>query len=188
MNKQEFLQLAQYHPIAAGIKTQEDREYALAAHTKLLFLLKGDALSLAPYITEAHEQGKRVIVHVDLMSGIGKDRAGIEYLRQMGADGIITSRSQLIVAGRAEGILTIQRLLLLDDSGLEAGVRTIARSQPDVIEVLPGIIFPEVGVRLRKLLKGPFIAGGFLRTRKNVDRVLAAGATLCSSSTHELWH
>jgi glycerol uptake operon antiterminator len=126
-------------------------------------------------------------VHVDLVSGVGKDRAGIQYLRQIGVDAIITSRSQLVTAGKAEGLVTIQRLLLVDDSALETGARTIARAAPDIVEILPGIIFPEVAPTLKQLLPGPFIAGGFIRTTADVARIHAAGAILSSSSTYALW-
>jgi glycerol uptake operon antiterminator len=119
---------------------------------------------------------------------VGKDRVGIQYLHDIGVDAIITSRSQLVSAGKAEGLITIQRLLLLDDSALETGVRTIARAAPDIVEVLPGIIFPEMAPILRQLLPGPFIAGGFIRSAADVARIQAAGALLSSSSTYKLWH
>ncbi|HLZ81763.1 MAG TPA: glycerol-3-phosphate responsive antiterminator, partial [Ktedonobacteraceae bacterium] len=144
MIKQEFLRLAHQFPVAAAMKSNEDMQIALKSDAMLLFLLKGDAFQIAPFITEAHQLGKGVVVHVDLVSGIGKDRAGIQYLRQIGVDAIITSRSQLVSAGRAEGLTTIQRLLLLDDSALDNGVRSIARAAPDIVEILPGIIFPEI--------------------------------------------
>lgn len=187
MTKQEFLRLARLHPVAAAIKSGEDMQAALDADAPLLFMLKGDAFQLAPSVVEAHRRGKGLVVHVDLVSGIGKDRAGIQYLHSIGVDAIITSRSQLVAAGKAEGLVTIQRLLLLDDSALETGVRTIARAAPDFVEVLPGIIFPEVAATLQHLLAGPFIAGGFIRTAADVARIRDAGAILSSSSTYELW-
>ncbi len=187
MIKQEFLRLARQFSVAAAMKSDEDMQVALESDALLLFLLKGDAFQLAPFIAQAHQRGKGVVVHVDLVSGIGKDRAGIQYLRQMGVDAIITSRSQLVSAGRAEGLTTIQRLLLLDDSALDTGVRTIARAAPDIVEILPGIIFPEVAQILQRLLPGPFIAGGFIRTAADVTRMQAAGSILSSSSTYTLW-
>jgi glycerol uptake operon antiterminator len=187
MIKQEFLRLALQFPVAAALKSNEDMQIALTSDALLLFLLKGDAFQIGSFVTEAHQRGKGVVVHVDLVSGIGKDRAGIQYLRQIGVDAIITSRSQLVTAGRAEGLTTIQRLLLLDDSALDNGVRSIARAAPDVVEVLPGIIFPEVAQTLQRLLPGPFIAGGFIRTAADVARVQAAGSILSSSSTYTLW-
>jgi glycerol uptake operon antiterminator len=188
MQKQEFLRLARLFPVAAAIKSSEDMQVALNSDALLLFVLKGDAFQLDPLVNQAHQRGKGLVVHVDLVSGIGKDRAGIQYLHQIGVDAVITSRSQLVSAGRAEGLITIQRLLLLDDSALESGVRTIARAAPDIVEILPGIIFPEVAPTLQQLLPGPFIAGGFIRTTVDVARVQAAGAILSSSSTYQLWH
>src|SRR6266851_10104505 len=188
MIKQEFLRLAHQYPVAAAMKSQEDMQVALDSDARLLFLLKGDAFQLAPFVRQAHERGKGFVVHVDLVSGIGKDRAGIQYLHQIGVDAIITSRSQLVAAGHAEGVVTIQRLLLVDDSALETGVRTIARAAPDIVEILPGIIFPEVASTLQQLLPGPFIAGGFIREAAEVARIRAAGAILSSSSTSALWY
>jgi glycerol uptake operon antiterminator len=187
MIKQEFLRLARMYPVAAALKSTDDMAVALSSDAALLFILKGDAFQLASFLSQAHRRGKGVVVHVDLVSGIGKDRPGIQFLRQIGVDAIITSRSHLIAAGRAEGLTTIQRLLLLDDAALEAGVKTIARAQPDVVEVLPGIIFPEVASKLEQVLSGPFIAGGFIRTAADVTRIQASGAILSSSSTHALW-
>src|SRR6266567_3764142 len=183
MIKQEFLRLARQFPVAAAMKSNEDMQVALESDALLLFLLKGDAFQLAPFVLEAHQRGKGVVVHVDLVSGIGKDRAGIQYLHQIGIDAIITSRSQLVSAGRAEVLTTIQRLLLVDDSALDTGVRTIARAAPDIVEILPGIIFPEVAPTLQRLLPGPFIAGGFIRSSAE-----AARGILSSSSTYTLWY
>ncbi len=188
MTKQEFLRLAHRFPVAAALKSHDDIEVALASEVLLLFMLKGDAFQLEPFIEQAHKRGKGFVVHVDLVSGIGKDRAGIQFLHQIGVDAIITSRSQLVAAGHAEGLVTIQRLLLVDDSALETGVRTIARAAPDFVEVLPGIIFPEIATTLQQLLPGPFIAGGFIRNAMEVARIRAAGAILSSSSTNALWN
>src|SRR5260370_16455295 len=104
----------------------------------------------------------------------------------MGVDAIIPRRSQLVSAGHAEGVVTIQRLLLVDDSALETGVRTIARAAPDIVEVLPGIIFPEIASTLQQLLPGPFIAGGFIRDASAVARIRAAVALLITSRTYSL--
>lgn len=188
MIKQEFLRLVRHFPVAAALKSNEDMHVALDSDAMLLFMLKGDALQLLPFIAQVHERGKGLVVHVDLVSGIGKDRAGIQYLHQIGVDAVITSRSQLVSACRAEGLVTIQRLLLVDDSALETGVRTIARAAPDFVEVLPGIIFPEIASILKRLLPGPFIAGGFIRNAADVARIQAAGAILSSSSSYALWY
>src|SRR3984893_8775666 len=188
MTKQEFLRLAHRFPVAAAVKSNDDMEAALESDALLLFMLKGDAFQIVPFVARAHEKGKGIVVHIDLVGGIGKDRAGIQYLHQIGVDAVIPSRSQLVAAGRAEGLVTIQRLLLVDDSALETGVRSIARAAPDFIEVLPGIIFPDVASILQQVLPGPFIAGGFIRDSTEVVRIQSAGAVLSSSSSYKLWY
>jgi glycerol uptake operon antiterminator len=187
MDKQAFLHLMEQYPVAAAIKSVADQEVALQSRAMLLFLLKGDAFSLGDFLTRAHQRKKAVSIHLDLISGIGKDRAGIQYLRQQGVDAIITSRSHLIAAGKAEGLITIQRLLLLESSALEVGIKSIVRSQPDIVEVLPGVIFPDMVARLRQHLELPLITGGFIRSFADVERVHKAGAMLCSTSAQELW-
>ena len=57
-------------------------------------------LQLSSMLAQAHQHDKDVVVHIDLMSGIGKDRAGIQYLHELDLDGIITSGSQLVAALR----------------------------------------------------------------------------------------
>src|SRR5207237_10038049 len=102
MQKRELLRLSQQHPVAAAIKSQEEFAKALSSKAALLFILKGDAFHLSSFIVQAHERKKGVVVHIDLISGIGKDRAGIHYLRNLGIDAIITSRSQFIAVCRAD--------------------------------------------------------------------------------------
>lgn len=187
MDKKAFFRLMGQYPVAAASKSVEDQNIALDSHVALIFLLKGDAFQLSEFIARAHQKKKGIGVHIDLISGIGKDRAGIQYLRQQGVDAIITSRSHLIAAGKAEGLITIQRLLLLERSAMEAGIKTIGRSQPDIVEVLPGVIFPDMVGQLRQHLSLPLITGGFIRTFADVKRVRAAGALLCSSTSRELW-
>nr|BBH93555.1 transcriptional regulator [Thermogemmatispora argillosa] len=187
MTRDEFLRLARVHPVAAAIKAEKDWSPALESRACLLFALQGDAFALAPLVEQAHARGKRMVAHLDLLAGIGKDRAGLAYLRQIGFDAVITSRPVLVSAARAEGLLTIQPLLLTEESAVVSCVRQIAQAQPDLIEVLPGIIFPAFARTVRALVPGPFIAGGFIRTPQEVAQLLATGCVLVSSSARQLW-
>jgi glycerol uptake operon antiterminator len=60
-------------------------------------------------INEAHEAGKKIFIHIDLADGLGKDKTGVEYLASCGADGIISTRAQLIRFANDAGLLTVQR-------------------------------------------------------------------------------
>ncbi len=58
MIKQEFLRLARLYPVAAAIKSSEDMQMALNSDSLLLFVLKGDAFQLGPFVNQAHQRGK----------------------------------------------------------------------------------------------------------------------------------
>jgi glycerol uptake operon antiterminator len=182
-----FLELVHRHPVAAATKSEDDMRAAVMSRVALIFLLRADVFRSGPLIAAAHDRGKAIVVHLELAGGINADRTGIRWLQQHGVDGVITSRAPLIAAARSEGLVAIHRLLLIDDSSLDSGVRTVLNAHPDIVEVLPGIIFPDVAPILRKLLPGPFIAGGFIRTAAEVEQVRRAGALLCSTSTRALW-
>jgi glycerol uptake operon antiterminator len=182
-----FLQLIHRHPVAAATKSEDDIRAAIRSQVALIFLLRCDVFHISPFIAAAHERGKAIVVHLELAGGVSPDRAGVRWLRTIGVDGIITSRAPIIAAARSEGLVAIHRLLLIDDSSLDSGVRAVLNAHPDIVEILPGIIFPDIAPILRKLLPGPFIAGGFIRTAADVERVRRAGALLCSTSTHSLW-
>jgi len=182
-----FFELIDRHPVAAATKSEDDIQAAIRSQVALIFLLRADVFRIGSLIEAAHARGKAVVVHLELAGGVSPDRYGVRWLHQIGVDGIITSRAPVIAAARAEGLVAIHRLLLIDDSSLDSGVRTVLNARPNVVEILPGIIFPEVAPTLRKLLPGPFIAGGFIRTAAEVERVRRAGALLCSTSTRTLW-
>src|SRR5450759_4575791 len=79
MIKQEFLRLARMYPVAAALKSTDDMAVALSSDAALLFILKGDAFQLASFLSQAHRRGKGVVVHVDLVSGIGKDPLALNF-------------------------------------------------------------------------------------------------------------
>jgi glycerol uptake operon antiterminator len=83
-------------------------------------------------------------------------------------------------------MVAVQRLLAAHASQLAAGLASIARSEPDVIEFLPGVVLPQV----RHLLPRPgppMLAGGFVRSRDDVRAILAAGGLAVTTSRENLW-
>ena len=89
------------NPVIAAVRTPEAAADACAAPVEAAFLLCGDILSVGGLVRRLREAGKLVLVHMDLLGGIGRDPQAVEYLaRAVGPDGIISTRSQLIRAAR----------------------------------------------------------------------------------------
>src|SRR6266550_6133584 len=175
-------------PVAAVIRHAEDLPRALASQVPAIFFVRAPAFHLGPLVWAVQARGKMAFVHIDLIAGLGKDRAGIAFLaREIGVNGIITSHSALVAAAKAERVIAMQRLLLHDDLALPSALAALDHARPDIVEVLPGVIFPLVVDRIRARLPLPIIVGGFVTESEQRNAALERGAVAISTGTTSLW-
>ena len=64
----------------------------------------------------------------------------MEFLARCGADGIISTRAQLIRFGKECGLMTVQRFFALDSQGVDSIGEVLASSAPDLMELMPGVV------------------------------------------------
>lgn len=161
-------------------------EAALSSRAPVVFLLRGNGLSLVPLVRRIHDSGKLVAVHIDLVAGLRQDRAGVAWLAGAGVDAVISSHGQLMASIRSEGMTAILRLLIVRRSQLDSAVHAISRSSPSIVEILPGVLFPSIVDRMPPFTL-PVLAGGFIRTESDVQAALTAGALGVTTSSSALW-
>jgi len=182
----EFLARLEESKCCAAIVSDEQLELAMASRTPIVFVLRGNGLTLGPSIQRIHATGKLAAVHLDLVDGVRADPRGVAWLARLGADAIITSHGRLMPVVRKEGAIAILRLLLSRRTHLDTALTAVSRAGPDIIEVLPGVILPSLGALMPKL-GVPLLAGGFIRTEADAEDVIAAGATGITTSAPNLW-
>lgn len=171
---------------AAGLQAAADLAQAEEEAPRAVFLLGGDIQSLPEFARALRRAGKAVFGHIDLIEGIGRDAAGVRYLASCGLSGLISTRAQLLRAAREEGLMTVQRIFLVDSDSLETGVKMLRDSGADFCEVMPGLV-PKAIAHLKERVAQPLIAGGMITQREDVDIALAAGAVAVSTSKAALW-
>ncbi len=185
MEGAELRDIFERSPVIASVY-EENFKAALESPCEVLFDLKAGIMTVNQRIQAAHRAGKKIFVHIDLAAGIGKDRAGIEFLAKAGADGIISTRGQLIRQARDFGLYTVQRFFALDSQGINSIHEMLESAAPDLIELMPGVIskiirsFSQSGISV--------IAGGLIETKSEVTEALTCGATAVSTGTKELWY
>ena len=177
------------NPVIAAVRTPAAVADVCRSPAEVAFLLCGDILNAGALTRQMQKAGKLVLIHMDLLGGIGRDSQAVEYLAQsVRPDGIISTRSQLIRAARDRSLLTVQRFFLLDSQSVAMTAETAAAVRPDMVEVMPGIC-PRVIRRLS--LEGghrlPVIAGGMIEKKEDILEALSAGALGVSTSRKELW-
>lgn len=175
-------------PVIAGVKSVEDALRAVERQVEIIFFLTGTLFDLQELLEQKLEPRPLIFAHVDLLQGIGKDQWGMRFLAQsMGVDGILTTRSHLVKAAKKEGLLTIQRLFVLDSEALKTGLSIISSSEPDAVEILPALILPHIHQRLPVAELPPIIAGGLIETVDELRSILKTPARAVSTTRQELW-
>ncbi|MEK3882965.1 glycerol-3-phosphate responsive antiterminator [Paenibacillus sp. PL2-23] len=175
-------------PIIASITNEEQLELALRSPVSRINLMTGDIATLGDIVRQLHEADKQVYVHMEMMQGIGRDASGIHYIAGMfGVDGIVTTKSQAVAAARQAGIRSIQRIFAIDSAAVETGIRMIASSKPDEVELMPGLM-PRVIRELKSKMSRPLIVGGLIRYEEEVREALGSGADYVSTGNPDLWN
>jgi glycerol uptake operon antiterminator len=183
----QCLQALESQPVIAAIRDQEGLNRAVKSPAAVVFLLDGALSNLRERVERVAASGKLIFVHLEMIAGLSKDLAALEYVAgTVRPDGIISTKPGLIQPARNLGLLTIQRLFILDSQSLQTGIKMIQGNHPDLVEVMPGVI-PKAVTALKAHCSTPVIAGGMVERKEEIIELLKAGVTGVSTSRIELW-
>ena len=153
-----------------------------------LIILFGDINTLPDILHRAEAAGKLLLIHLDLLDGVGRDRAGIQFLAKLGVKGLVTTKPQLGKLAQQQGMRVIQRMFLLDSESLRTGIHMLKGFRPDAIEALPASTHASVLAELKAATDVPILAGGLVRSAGDLHQAVANGACAVSTSQRELWN
>lgn len=185
MDVQDILDCLECNPVIAAVR-DDKWEAALQSPAQVIFYLSANLLTVHERVNSAHKSGKYVMIHIDLAEGIGKDKIGVHFLKRCGADGILSTRANLIKLAKEQDMVTIQRFFLLDSKGIESIDDMLKVSSPHFMELMPGVIDKAIARFCRGNI--PVIAGGLIETKQEVTNALGQGATAVSTGKNELWY
>ena len=185
--RKEFLEALEDSPIIAAIKDDDGLKKCISCDSQVVFVLYGDIISIPDIVMKIKEAGKIAMVHADLISGLGSKEIAIDFLKKNTlADGIITTKPNLIKRAKELHLYTILRLFLIDSMAYENIERQVKAAKPDVIEVLPALM-PKIVSKVCKLSPTPVIAGGLISEKEDIMNLLQAGVTSVSSTNDKIW-
>ena len=170
-----FLDALQDCPVIAALKSDEGLEKAIASDCTTVFFLYGTILNIASHVERVKQAGKIVFVHADLIEGLTARDITADFIAQnTQADGIISTRPNIIRRAKALGMLAIQRFFLFDSLSFENVLRLSPNA--DAVDLLPGTM-PRVLERLKPHeIRQPIIASGLRSDKQDVVAALSAGA------------
>lgn len=183
----KFFNKIYLNPIIAAVGDVEKLDNAIKSPCEIIFLLTGNIFNLQDIVSKTKDSGKSIYLHFDFLHGFSKDAVSLRYISEhIKPDGIITTKSSLIKHAKEMGLLTIQRLFILDSISLETGINSIRSTKPDAVEIMPGTL-PKAIKILHNETKIPIITGGLIMDKEDVIQSLKAGAIGISTSNEEIW-
>lgn len=187
MDQAAFYERLTRYKIIASVKEPKSLEKAAEARVSAAVLSIGNIGSIKRYVDFFKTHAMPVFLHVDRIGGISHDREGVAFLAQyVKPAGIVTTRNTLIKLAKKQGLLTIQRLFLVDSDSIKSGLQSVQETQPDAVEIMPALL-PEFIQEYRRELELPIIAGGLIRKREQMEQALRHGAIAVSVGDHRLW-
>ena len=191
MKNREFINKIEINPIIAAVKDDNGLATALTEDVEIIFVLYGDICTIPTIVKKIKNAGKVAMVHVDLITGLNNSKdVCLDFIKNnTEADGIITTKSNLIAHARELELNTVLRYFILDSLALQ-NIEKQAKSsgiKPDIIEFLPGIVLPKMIRRINKVSRVPIIAGGLIADKEDVMNALEAGALAISTTNETVW-
>lgn len=174
-------------PVIAAVKNREGLENSIASDCAVVFLLFGDICSIGELVEKVKRAGKMAIVHVDLIGGLASKEIAVDFIkRNTKADGIITTKPLLIKRAKELNLFSVLRFFVLDSIALENIEKQEKAVQPDIMEILPGVM-PKIIRQICSRATVPVIAGGLISEKEDVIAALASGAVSISTTDERVW-
>ncbi|MFC0472423.1 glycerol-3-phosphate responsive antiterminator [Halalkalibacter kiskunsagensis] len=185
-----FLMRLQKQKMIAAIKKPKQIEEAIEKSENLsgVFLLTGTITVIKQYVDQFKAIGLPAFVHVEKVRGLSNDNEGIDFIANyVRPTGIVSTKPSQIIAARKRGLVTIQRVFLIDTEIIENLQSMIDKTNPTMIEIMPARI-PSLIPEIKKVTNGlPIITGGLVSSRQHAVEALDYGATALSTSECKLW-
>jgi glycerol uptake operon antiterminator len=173
-------------PVILAVNSMEGLEKNLMGSGRIMFVLFGDILSISGIVSKIKDAGKIALVHIDLIDGLSSRDVVVDFIAEnTRADGILSTKANLVKHAKSRGLLAVQRFFVLDSMSLINIEKQFSLDYADAVEILPGVI-PRVIRRIVKTINKPVIAGGLVVDKEDVRHALEAGAVSVSSSNMEL--
>ena len=174
--------------IIPAVRKAEHVEQAIAAGGKIVYLLTGDLENSESMFQRILAAGKLPIVNLDLLNGFSRDKYAVNYLKRVGARGIISTHLDPLRHALSIGLYAVQRTFLLDSGAMDTITNQLKNSHVHALEVLPAQVAPKMLDRVRSLsLDLPIVGGGLIQTMKEVEELLATGLSAISTSNPLMW-
>lgn len=172
------------------IAAAQHENLQLAVDSKVLFiiLMNGKLNELMGSEFEMCNKKKNILLHTDLVKGLSNDKEAINFIKKyINPAGIVSTKSSMLKAAKKKGLITVQRIFLIDSDSLKNAIASIRENDPDIVEIMPALAHSIVE-DIKKEIDKPIILGGLVKNKEQIIQGLKSGADGISFSKSDLWN
>lgn len=166
-------------PILPSIANEQElKDFLSQSRHRVGCLKTGDINTIDAILDQIRKQGKTVLLHLDSIKGVAKDREGIEYLGAIGAEAVISMRSQHVRMIQEQGLYSILGSFLIDSSAVQQTIHNLRQTSPDAALIMPMSVPRFVYEHLKKNTRC-LLAGGMGTEHDIIQKAIDYGASGC---------
>jgi glycerol uptake operon antiterminator len=184
----EFREMLRAHPVIPALRSLADMPVALAAPSRVVYLLAAGLATIDEYLQALRVKDKEVIVNLDLFAGLSRNSQAVEFLASSGCAGIISTHTDVLGVTRSLGLYAVQRTFVIDSESVTSSMRSLRNFVPDALELLPAPVAPRLLPHLREHYGTvAAVGGGLIADLQEADSLIRQGLDAVSTGNPELW-
>ena len=184
----EFRDLLRAHPVIPALRSIADLPMALAAPSRVVYLLAASLSTIDEYLQALRVKDKEVMVNLDLFAGLSRNAEAVAYLAASGCAGIISTHTDVLGVTRTLGLYAVQRTFVIDSDSVTSSLRSLRNFVPDALELLPAPVAPRLLPQLRERYGTvAAVGGGLVADLQEADSLIRQGLDAISTGNPDLW-
>jgi glycerol uptake operon antiterminator len=174
------------HPVIATLYGAELIDDFIASEAEISIVANFELRRLQSVIKALTDAKKYPIVNIDSCDGLSQDKGGVDYLAEIGAKGLVSTRVATVQRAKKAGLVSIQKVFVTDRSTFPRSVSALEQSEPNLVQLMPAPMLPHIPAQYRKAMP-PIVASGFVCGREDAVTAISNGAIAVSTSDKKLW-
>lgn len=174
------------HPVIATLYGAELIDDFIASEAEISIVANFELRRLQSVIKSLTDAKKYPIVNIDSCDGLSQDKGGVDYLAEIGAKGLVSTRVATVQRAKKAGLVSIQKVFVTDRSTFPRSVSALEQSEPNLVQLMPAPMLPHIPAQYRKAMP-PIVASGFVCGREDALSAISNGAIAVSTSDKKLW-
>ena len=174
------------HPVMATLYGADQMGAFLASDAEVAIVANIELRKVRLVVSTITKADKLAIVNIDSCDGISQETGAVDYLVDIGASSILSTRMATIQRANKAGLLTMLKVFVTDRSTWPRSIKAIGQSDPNLVQIMPAPMLAHISAAEKKSMP-PIVASGFICNQEQVALAMRSGACAVSSSDAELW-